>query len=585
MKARAETGDRGAIVRRRFGGLLAALLGLIAVVFLFDSTPGSNLVRDQIWALGSLHYSEFDRKLPARQATEWYVGMGPGDLDPEAETPSIEPGGGIFTGPVKVRVAAASDSKVRCSADGRIPIPNDPVFEGEVTLTKTTVLRCRTFMAEHQPSATITQTYLINIAGQLPVLALTIHPSGLWNRYTGIYERFNEKGKEWERDGHVEYFQREGEPALTIDGRVRLHGGYSRAAAKKSFRFYFKPLSEEMSDPQNILTWQTPANERAVVFGARESDVSRDELFADVFEAAGGMTSARMPVFMYLNGEPWGIYFIREQINHEYLERRVGPGQYDLLASEPVRPRVIDGDRKYWNQMLAFLEQNDLADDALFDTFVAQYIDVENFIDYWLFNVYGANADWPHHNMSMFARKDGLDRRWRWICWDADGTFDFGKQGLHHDTLAWATRSTLRHDLRFNNHLGALDVDERVGTTFLARKLLENERFKARLTIRMHELLETSLSSSAVELALERLHGQLQADLRADWDRWAREANGAAQAQVYDEDLERVRRFIHERPAIIKRLFKQLDSPNFPRQQQGVPGTIDQNITKIGAES
>ncbi len=571
MRSPPQPDDRRANVRRRFGGLIAAALGLVAVVVLVNSTSGLRLARDQLWALNSLHYAEFDSKLPARQATEWYVGAGPVDLEPEAPTPSIHPAGGIFEGTVKVNIAGIAGGKVRCTTDGRIPIANDPVREGEITITSTTVLRCRTFMSKHQPSQTISQTYLVDIPAKLPVLALTVHPSGLWNRYTGIYEQFAQKGKEWERDGHVEYFPRGAEPALAIDGRVRLHGGYSRSRGKKSFRFYYKPLPSELSQPSNILTWQTPAKERVVVFGARENDVSRDELFADLFEAAGGLTSARMPVFLYLNGQPWGIYFIRERIDEEYLQRRIGRGRYDLLASEPTRPRVIDGDRKYWNQMMQFLEQNSLADQTVFDAFVAQYIDVDNFIDYWLFNIYGANADWPHHNMSMFSPKNGPDRRWRWICWDADATFDYGQQGLNHDTLAWATRSTLRHDLRFNNALGALDVEERVTATFLARKLLENRQFRARVKARMNELLETSLSPATVENALNRLDAQLRPDLAADWSRWAPQDNGAALAQAYDEDLQRVRTFIQERPAIIRRLFEQLDSTDAAHPQDHVP--------------
>lgn len=563
--------DRRSIVRRRFGGLALAALCLLAIVVAFDSTSGARLARDQLWALNSLHYAEFDRKLPARQATQWYVGRGPGDLEPEAAVPSVEPAGGIYSAQARVNVEATAGGVVRCTDDGRIPLASDPELKGEIVISATTVLRCRTFMPRHQPSPTVTRTYLVDIPVTLPVLALTVHPSGLWNRYTGIYQQYEQKGHEWERDGHVEYFPRSDEAALAIDGRVRLHGGYSRARAKKSFRFYYEPLPAQMASRDNIFTWQTPAKQRVVVFGARESDVSRDELFADLFESAGGMTSARMPVFLYINAEPWGIYFVRERIDEEYLQRRVGPGRYDLLASEPTRPRVIEGDRKYWNQMMAFLETNSLADEAVFDSFVAQYIDLDNFIDYWLFNVYGANADWPHHNMSMYSGKSGPDRRWRWICWDADATFDYGQQGLNHDTLAWATRSTLRHDLRFNNALGALDVEERVTATFLARKLMENPRFRARLKQRMNELLDSSLSPPVVEAALDRLHAQLQPDLGIDWARWGPQGNGAAQAKVYDEDMQRVRRFIHERPAIVRQLFEQLDSTVRAHPQQTVP--------------
>jgi hypothetical protein len=468
----------------------------------------------------------------------------------------MHPTGAIFDAAVQVSVTADEDATVRCSTDGSIPTTHHDRYQGPLTIAATTVLRCRTFKSGHQPSPTTTQTYLVNIPAKLPILALTVHPANLWNRYTGIYEHFEEKGGQWERDAHVEYFPRSAEPTLAMEGRIRIHGGYSRSRPKKSFRFYYEPLPAQLQAPDNIFTWQTPAKERAVIFSAAESEVHRDELLQSLLAAAGGMTSAKMPVFLYLNGEPWGIYYVRERIDEEYLQRRVGPGQYDLLVSEPGRPRVMNGDRKHWQEMVSFLESNDFADPAVFATAAAEFVDIDNFTDYWLYNLYAANMDWPHHNMSMFAPRRGADRRWRWICWDADATFDFGRQGLNHDTFAFATRSSVRHDLRYNFQLGRMDSEEMVVTTLLARKLLENADYRARVERRMSELLETDLHPQRVEQALDRIHAEVAADLPLDWKRWDPQGDGSAQERAYYEDAERVRRFIHERPAIVRGRFQ-----------------------------
>ena len=208
---------------------------------------------------------------------------------------------------------------------------------------------------------------------------------------------------------------------------------------------------------------------------------------------------------------------------------------------------------------MEFLENSDLADVATFSKVATEFVDVDNFMDYWLFNVYGANADWPHHNMSMYSRRSGPDRRWRWICWDADATFDYGKQGLNHDTLAWATRSTLRHDLRFNNAMGALDAEDRVMTTYLALKLLENAGYRTKMVQRMLALLDTDLSPRRLEPAVDALNAQLEADLLADWRRWSPSDQGVRLAQAYAEDIQRVRQFIRQRPDIIRAHFARLE--------------------------
>ncbi|MGH8177100.1 MAG: CotH kinase family protein [Steroidobacter sp.] len=554
-----EGGDARARTRhwRPYVATGLAFVALILAVVFFDSRPLADAARSQLWGLSALHYAEFDRKLPARQASGWYVGVGPGELQPEAEAPDIHPVAGFYSGDVQVTVEKPdAQDAVHCSVDGSIPTKRHPRYAGPLTLRKTTVVRCRTFRNGHQPSTAITRTFLLDAPGALPVLAMTVDPTNLWNKYTGIYARFSERGHEWERDAAVEYFPRSASPALAIPGRVRIHGFYSRSRPKKSFRFYYEPLPVEADDSENIFTQSTAADERVVVFGAREAKVSRDELFQSIYAAAGGLASDNMPVFMYLNGEPWGIYYVRERIDEEFLQRRVGPGAYDLLDAQPGKPRVIAGDRRHWDRTIEFFQNADLSDPGAFAA-AGELVDIDNFTDFWLFNIYAANRDWPHHNMNMFRSRDGEDDRWRWIAWDADATFDFMGKGLQHDTLAWATRSTLRHDLRLNNEAGLRDTEDLRVSTLIVRKLLENDAYREKFARRMTELLETRLTPDNVEEALDTLHNEIAQDLAPDWKRWDLDGDGYDAERVsYDEDLTRLRNFIHRRPAVIEELFR-----------------------------
>lgn len=536
-----------------------ALSALIAAVLLLDSHHLLRSARSQLWGLNSLHHAEFDRKLPARGGTHWYVGVGPGELQPEAAAPIVEPAGGLYDGPVSVSMRAPAGADVRCTVDGAIPTQHDRKHSGRLALTSTTVLRCRSFLANHQPSSTATHTYLIEAHGALPVLALTVDPTNLWNKHTGIYQRFRERGSEWERDAHVEFFPRNAASSLVIEGRLRIHGYYSRSAPKKSLRFYYEPLPAQLHDPDNLLTWSTPAAKRAVILGARESKVSRDELFQSLYSRAGGYAPANKPVFLYLNAQPWGIYYVRERIDEEFLARRIGPGAYDLLDAQPGRPRVLAGDRREWDRTVRFFETTDFSDPRALDA-AARLIDLDNFTHYWLFNIYAANRDWPHHNMNMFRRRDADDGRWRWISWDADATFDFMGKGLTHDTLAWATRARLRDDLRLNHEAGLRDNEAMLVSTLIARKLLESPAYRERFARQMSELLETDLHTQRVMGELETLHATLTGDLAQERKRWGAGASEAALAAAYEQDMAMVKRFITERPGYLAQFFAALES-------------------------
>ncbi len=528
------------------------MLVLVGVVLFADTHPLTQAAQKQLWGLGTLHHAEFDRKLPARQKMDLHIGRGGGKLQPEAPVPLLEVPAGLYSGALEITVRADPESTVHCSFDGSIPTRDHDRYTIPITLERTTVVRCRAFRRGYQPSDTATRTYIIDAPGALPALAVTVDPTNLWNAYTGIYRNFNERGSEWERDAAVEYLPRENAESLALAGKLRVHGFYSRTRPKKSLRFYYAALPSELHDDENPLTWSGPSKERVIIFGARESKVSRDELFQELFSRAGGYAPLSMPVALYLNGEYWGIYYVRERVDQDFLDRHMGLGQYDLLDGQAGKPRVLIGDRKHWDKTIEFFRNGDLSDPAVFAQ-AAELIDIDNFTDYWLFNIYAANRDWPHHNMKMFRRRDGEDGRWRWISWDADGTFNFTGKDLEHDTFAWATRSSLRHDLRFNNEVGLRDTPDMFeSSTLFVRKLLENPAYRQRFEQRMAELLNGPLSKHAIAPVLDAMHSDIAADLTADWTRWAEPPQTPEQLRdVYAADLDAVRHFVARRPSTV----------------------------------
>jgi hypothetical protein len=539
---------------RRLVAVAAALVALVGVVVAFDAAQVARLVRSQMWSLGVLHLAEYERKLPARLPTERHIGIGAGLLLPEADAPLINPESAFYPGPIEVTVSKRHEADaVHCSRDGSIPTTDHDEYTGGLTFAASGVLRCRAFRSGHQGSPTATATFLIGVEGSLPALAMTVDPTGLWNPYTGIYAQWAARGSEWKRDADVALIPRAPAAPFSIHGQVRISGESTRSSPKKSFRFEFKPLSSDAVVASNILTWPSLAPERAVIFGTiSRSSGHRDELFQTLFTRAGGLTGDNFPVFLHLNAEPWGLYYVKERIDEDYLQRHFGGGSYDLLEIVPGTPNVVLGDLREWRELMTFLAQNNLADDAAFAA-MSELIDVDNFTLLWLFNIYAGNADWPHHYMFMFRSRTGTsvaaDGRWRWIAWDMDAAFNLQDFGLNHDTVAWAMRAGPRPDLRFNNAMGLQDIENMVASTLILRKLLENERYRLRFVTQMHELLDTKLHPDRVMQVFEEVHAVAEPDLEREWARWPMPDGARAR---YEQDLERIRTFIRERPAIVR---------------------------------
>jgi hypothetical protein len=535
--------------------LLVFALAIALVLLAFDRSSLADLTRAQLWSLGSLHTSRFERKLKARiDPNPSRLGGARVKGDP-LELPFARPPGGRYDTPIGVQlVPANSASAIRYTTDGSIPTLRSPRYSGSLWLQETTVLRFRSFEADHSPSETVTHTYLIGDRGRLPVLSLVSDPAGLWNKYSGIYENPYKKGRKWQRDGHVEYFDGEAaSPAFRLPGQLRIHGGASRGKPKKSFRLTYALHEVPADSLKTIFTWPSPAGRRTVVLRAGGSNVQyrlRDELFHTLYAQIGGATSDFLPVRLLLNGRPWGIYDVRERVDEEYLQRRFGAGAYDLLANPLGMAELVSGGLDDWNETIRFFEADDLAT-AESANRVERLIDIHGFIDYWLLNIYAANLDWPHANMYVFRRGNGPDVRWRWIAWDADATFDFLGQGLHHDTLAWATRDRLRHELRFNHRKGLMDDEAKMASTIIARRLLTSERYRRDFINRMSDLLNDTLLPSQVERELDRIVAAASPDdLAEDWKRWN------ITEVDYRANLDQIRQFVRLRPEILREHFR-----------------------------
>ena len=90
--------------------------------------------------------------------------------------------------------------------------------------------------------------------------------------------------------------------------------------------------------------------------------------------------------------------------------------------------RSLPGDEQPWVDLLAFCETHDLSVQADYD-YVAARVDVRDCLDYFLAEIYLANADWPQNNIRVWRRRlavndpaqpVGRDGRWRWFLFDTD---------------------------------------------------------------------------------------------------------------------------------------------------------------------
>ncbi|MEA3341668.1 MAG: CotH kinase family protein, partial [Chloroflexota bacterium] len=353
-----------------------------------------------------------------------------------ATEPTFSLPGGYYDRDVQLNIYfPRPDTSVIFTLDGRAPthaagtIYTQPIHLSSAA-PAVTVVRARGVLPGGELGPVLNASYFVGVQAALPLLSLIIDPDDLWDPERGIYAPANshERGMTWERPADVTYVDRDRHSGFHVPAGARLHGGASRDFDKKSLRLYFRreygagrleyPLfagSDAHSFDRLVLhnggqDWHSFPHPNYTNW-----TLVRNQLADRLALELGGYATHSRPVLLFINGEPWGIYYIRERIDSRFLADRYGVTAADFLDSpEHVGERAtIAGDRENWDHLLRFVGTHDLADPDNY-AYVHSQVDVANFIDYTILQIYAANFDWPHHNVQQF-RPRVQGGRWQWM--------------------------------------------------------------------------------------------------------------------------------------------------------------------------
>ena len=475
-----------------------------------------------------------------------------------AEPPKFSASSGFYEGPITVALTASGGAEIHYTLDSSIPTEASPRYTGPLTIKRTQVVRARAFEADLIPSRAVTHTFFVDEGVHLPVLSLVTDPANLWDDDLGIYTEgrypacpnYMQRGPKWERPVAVEFFEDDHSLAFTIDAGFRIHGGDTRMFPKKSFillfreaygqgRLYYPIFWEDEFDKHDLDGFSSLVVRNAGNDGVGGLPRIRDPLMHALWLEEGGLVSAKRSVFVYLNGEPWGIYNLREHIDADYIVTNFGVEDFDFITEERT---VRAGDAVHWDATLSFFEGHDLASDANY-TQAQKLIDIKNFTDFQIFQIYGGNIDvWGNY---MRFRPRSPDGKWQWIMWDMDLTFGLEPETpVSHNTLAWHTRDRLRPDL------GPAWADDDLWLTLMLRKLLENDEYRVYFIDRFADLLNTTLHPMHVVAVIDALASIIEPDISLEMARWSSEWGGSVDEWL--ANVEELRDFARRRPHYLR---------------------------------
>ncbi len=457
-----------------------------------------------------------------------------------ADKPTLSSSGGYASKGDSITVSAAPGVTVRYTTDGTEPTASSPEFPASgLGVIDTMTLHVRAFADGKLPSDTVSATYLTQ-KHDIPVVCLSTDPDNLFSTESGILVKgpgasssFPYTGanfwKDWEREVAFEYFDVSGQKALDLRAGIKVFGQYSRAYDQKSLAVYFRDDygQGDINYPffeNNDVTFMGSLVLRA---GGQDQKFTRirDAFCAQVMK--GQCSNAIMdwqPVAVYLNGEYWGYFDLREKVNDQYFATHEGldPDNLDRLKGNST---VQQGSNQEWKALLEYVKSHDLSIQENYD-YVASQVDIENYIDYLIAEIFFANGDTGN---IKFYRERTEGSKWRWVLFDLD-------MCLRNESL-WDSYNMFEKMFNPDGH-----GSNNAFSTAMQRGLMENSGFKERFIERFAEHLNTTFQPERMLEILDGMVAKIDSEMKLHGARWDRPS--------YDDwltEVDNLRRIVNRR--------------------------------------
>ncbi|MBQ9201345.1 MAG: CotH kinase family protein [Bacteroidales bacterium] len=256
-------------------------------------------------------------------------------------------------------------------------------------------------------------------------------------------------GTKWLRAASVEMFDAAGEISWQADCGLRLHGGHSRLAEKTpkhSFRLVFKEKYGSKKLKKVNIFGETQAKKLDnIVLRAgfcntwvhansterNNAAYTRDAWAKEIQRLMGHPASHQRFAHLFLNGIYWGLYNPTERIDAKWCEEYLNGAEeeYDVIKVEDNPQTVMagDGNMEAWQELFDLSSQ--ASDERVYQRILGMedgipngrpLLDVVNFIDYMIINIYGGNTDWDRHNWLAVRNRVTPGSGFKMLCWDSE---------------------------------------------------------------------------------------------------------------------------------------------------------------------
>lgn len=356
----------------------------------------------------------------------------------------------------------------------------------------------------------------------------------------------------------MEVFDENGERVGNSVVELAVSGNGSSGFAMKSLRIYYKGALNETAGLQNDLYYDLFDGLAVDNNGAAITDFSRlllrnsgndcgvsyirDAYMQRVCAGLYVDTMAAASTLVFVNGEFWGVYNIRERYSPEYVENHYGISKENVTVIESDYSQVhtntnadyivssgAEGDADPFNELVKYMKEHNLSNEEYY-RYVCERMDIDSFIDMWVVRLYFNAIDWPENNIKVWRNKNpddpsGFDTKWHFTLLDMDMGLSFYDFTSEDDNCF--------NRINRGSVCGNMMCD-----------LLENEGFRNRFILRYYEVVNEHFTVEYLSETFEALYAERTPLMPLQVGRWP--SDGASTSR-WESTCNDIRSFISNR--------------------------------------
>ena len=355
----------------------------------------------------------------------------------QASAPILQTPGGFYAQPVTVIASQEQGAQIRYTLDGSTPTEKSPLSPEEgYTFSKTGVLRIRAFAEDQVPSNPVSASYFIGEEQPVPVVSLITDESYLFGKKAGALVKgtgsIPNYDKELEYPINIEYFDADGTCIINQMGSFTASGHSARRNAQKSIAIYARKAYGPEYFSFNPFPHRDYTRYKSLLLRSTNSDAYserlRDVVFSSLAEPLDLCYQDAVPIVVFINGEYWGHYNLREKINKYMVAQweNIDLDDEDTVDAIDILQRtgsdrfVQNGSNEDWLELCSFCKTEDLnVPENL--AWVTDRLDVDNLFTHASYEIISGNSDIT--NVRMYRVPGG---KWKYLLFDVEASFGSG---------------------------------------------------------------------------------------------------------------------------------------------------------------